>query len=60
MGKFVKEDMRDILIDDKKVGVISGNEVTLLKDFRTTEVFEKVIDKFDMDLILKQDFKPSQ
>lgn len=52
--------MEDILIDDKKVGVISGNEVTLLKDFRTTEVFEKVIDKFDIDLILKQDFKPSQ
>ena len=48
--------MKDILIDDKKVGVISGNEVTLLKEFRTVEVFEKIMDRFDMDLVLKQDF----
>ena len=54
MRKFVKENMEDILLDGIKVGVISsGNEVTLMGEYRSADTLDRVINELKKDLVIK-------
>ena len=54
MRKFVKENMKDILLDGIKVGVISnGNEVTLMGEHRSADTLDRIINELQTDLVIK-------